>query len=225
MNEAVDMEYTDNLTFRSRKFKCPSEESESIALNDDEIAKLLTLDLSNNKRLESVRDYFILGCHTGLRHSDWKSMKSESRFSDKGMEMMKIRTQKGNKSVVIPFNPVIEHIFNKYDQFLPRLISNQKFNEYIKEVGKMAQLNETGRKSKYPDQKVWELIGSHTARRSFATNLYLSGHLSYEIMKITGHKTEASFLKYIKIDKIESAHRLHAHYKLKDWSAVLSKVS
>jgi len=64
----------------------------------------------------------------------------------------------------------------------------------------------------------WELVTSHTARRSFATNLYKSGFPSISIMGITGHRTEKAFLKYIKVTPEEHAMLLQKH-----WSKVWAK--
>ena len=61
--------------------------------------------------------------------------------------------------------------------------------------------------------KKWEVVSSHTARRTFATNLYKSGFPSISIMQITGHKTEAAFLKYIKVNKHEHAKLLAEHWR------------
>lgn len=59
--------------------------------------------------------------------------------------------------------------------------------------------------------KRYALVGSHTARRSFATNLYLSGISAGRIMLLTGHKTEEAFFRYIRINKEENAKILSEH--------------
>jgi integrase len=69
---------------------------------------------------------------------------------------------------------------------LPKSLSNQKFNEHIKEVALKAGLTETGRLATDPNKPLYECISSHTSRRSFATNLYLVGYPTIEIQKITG---------------------------------------
>lgn len=58
-------------------------------------------------------------------------------------------------------------------------------------------------------------ISSHTARRSFATNYYLEGFPTIDLMKITGHKTEKAFLTYIKVSQLDTAKRLNQHMKKK----------
>lgn len=109
-------------------------------------------------------------------------------------------------------------ILEKYDYELPKLPSNQKFNDYIKEVAKLAKINEPiysdKQKGDFSFKKTvpkWELVTSHTARRSFATNAFIAGVPTISIMKITGHKTESSFMKYIKISDKENALRLRSH--------------
>ena len=60
----------------------------------------------------------------------------------------------------------------------------------------------------------WEAVSSHTARRSAATNMFKAGIPSISIMKITGHKTETQFMKYIKVSKEENADGLTLFQKL-----------
>jgi integrase len=134
-----------------------------------------------------------------------------------GDQYISIQTQKTGETVIIPCNPIVKQIFAKHGGKLPRPISNQKFNDYIKEVCREAGLTETGRLTKTPQKPLFDCISAHTARRSFATNMYLSGFPPIEIMKITGHRSEKTFLKYIRITKEETAKRMNAHIK-KNWS-------
>ena len=62
------------------------------------------------------------------------------------------------------------------------------------------------------DYQKWELLSSHTGRRSFATNEYLAGTPSITIKAITGHKTEEAFLRYIKLTPNEHAILLKQHW-------------
>ena len=75
-----------------------------------------------------------------------------------------------------------------------------------------------------PKEELYSLISSHTARRSFATNYYLQGFPTLDLMKITGHKTEKSFLKYIRVSKLDTAMRLSAHIKTR-WNEKLQKLN
>jgi len=104
---------------------------------------------------------------------------------------------------------------NEYLNSLPPSISNQKMNEYLKKIGEMAELNDDvitsqtkGTLRVETKSKKYELITTHTARRSFATNLYFSGFPAILILKITGHKTEKVFLRYIKMKPQENAMKL-----------------
>ena len=113
----------------------------------------------------------------------------------------------------------LTEILDKYDGHLPKPISNQKYNDYLKDAAKLAGLNApfmktSSIKGKRVDKKYFkhELISSHTARRSFCTNAYEMDIPTITIMAISGHKTEAAFLKYIKMDG-----RKHAEKMRKMW--------
>ncbi|MBC7384299.1 MAG: site-specific integrase [Bacteroidia bacterium] len=217
MGEAVDMEYTDNIKFRHKKFSYNEVETDQVYLSEAELTSLYQFDLSANKKLEQVRDLFIFGAWVGLRFSDYSTIKPENIIDVDGDQYIKIITQKTKDLVYIPCNPVVLDIFNKYSSNsnkLPKTISNQKFNEYIKDVCKLAGMDETGRLSTSPKVQLYEAISSHTCRRSFASNYYLQGFPTIDLMKITGHKTERAFLKYIRVSKLDAAKRLSAHMKV-----------
>jgi integrase len=227
MNEAVELGYTTNLQFKNKKFITPSEEGEGVYLTDKEIENLYKFDFSENKKLERVKDLFVFSCFMGLRFSDFTGVKDENIVKIEGDLFVKLITKKTNESVIIPCHPIVLEIFEKYKENanrLPRALSNQKFNEYVKDVCREAKMNETGRLFKFPKKELWECIESRTARRSFATNLYLDGYEVHEIMKITTHKTEKAFKLYIKATKLDSAKRLQAHYK-KRWAEKMYKAS
>jgi len=201
--------------FEDREFKTISEEVETIYLNEQELQKIYNIDLSNNKRLDAVRDLFIIGCYTGLRFSDLKQIQLEHFIND---QFIKISTIKTGETVVIPLHWTVRKILKKYKNKLPRIISNQKMNDYIKVVGEIAEINEMViiRETKGglridKKHKKYSLITVHTARRSFATNMFLADVPTLSIMKITGHKTERAFLKYIKVSPEENAKKLLNH--------------
>lgn len=221
MTEAVDLGYTSNMQYRHKKFSLSEESTDAVYLTEKEIIKLYRHNLESCKRLEQTRDLFVVGCFTGLRYSDYSNIGPNNIVEKDGDLYIKMITQKTKELVIIPCNPIVLEIFKKYESNsnrLPRAISGQKFNDYVKEVCQKAELTEKGRLSTNPDMELWECISSHTARRSFATNLYLEGFPSHEIMKITGHRSEASFRKYIKVSKLETAKRLSDHIK-KTWSS------
>lgn len=216
MSEAVERGLTTNNQFRSKKFKKTAETSESIYLSTNEIDQLYKLDLSNNPRLDRVRDLFIVGCYTGLRFSDLSQIKGENLIDNK--TKLKITTQKTDQIVIIPLHRYIKEIIKKYDGVPPTALSNQKMNEYLKEMAEKANLitevvltfTKGGQKVTETNKK-YELVTVHTARRSFATNAYLNDVPSISIMKITGHKTEKAFLTYIKISQEDNANKLLNH--------------
>ncbi len=227
MNEAVDLGYTSNLQFKNKKFSASWEATDSVYLTDKELIHLFEHDFSKNKKLEQVRDLFLFGCYTGLRFSDYVDVKPENIINVDGETFVKIITKKTRSLAIIPCNPIIQRIFKKYSNNpnrLPKAISNQKFNEYVKDACEEAGLTETGRLTTDPDVPLFKCITSHTARRSFATNLYLEGFPNIEIMKITGHTTEKSFLTYIKVSKLDAAKKLSKHIQLR-WSEKIMKVA
>ena len=170
------------------------------------------------KHLDNARDWFIIGLWTGLRVSDFLFLTKESVVNG----LISIKNKKTDIKVIIPVHPQVNSILKKRNNNFPRKISDVKFNKYIKDVCRLAEINNITNgfkmspikvnneiiyrklKGKYPK---YELISSHVCRRSFATNL--SGKLdTLTIMNITGHKTEKSFLSYIKITPKEHAHKL-----------------
>lgn len=227
MGEAVDLHYTQNLEFKHKKFSVTRVETDAVYLNEKELQILYSFDFSKNKRLEQVRDLFIFGCWVGLRFSDYNNVKLENIVEDEGDLYIKIITQKTSEPVIIPCDRVVLDIFNKYannPNKLPKSVSNQKFNDYIKEVCREAGMTQKGRLMTNLNLELWECISSHTARRSFATNLFLDGYPPIKIMKITGHRTEKSFMRYIKLSKLDAAKDLNTHKK-KKWSEKVLRVA
>lgn len=201
-------------------FTKTKEESISVVLSEDEIERLVAFDFSNDKRLENARDLMILGIWTGLRVSDVMNLPSidpDSKFIE--VEPQKTRNTSGAK-VVIPLHHHIKDMIRK--RGMPTPLNNSYFNKFVKEVCRIVGFNndvegtlmnpKTRRKERGVFKK-WQLISSHTCRRSFATNLYLMNFPTLSIMKITGHTTEASFLKYIKVTPKEHAEKLLAHWE------------
>lgn len=212
MKEAQMRGYHNNNKYRD--FRGLSEKSEAIYLSNEEIHQLWKLDLSTNKRLERVRDLFLMGCETGLRFSDFSTIGEENIKEVDGVELLNITQQKTGDVVIIPLKPIAKAILKKYDNKLPRAISNQKMNLYLKELGQMASIDEMVslyKGGKQIVEKKYNMISTHTARRSFATNAYLARVPSIAIMKITGHRSEKNFLRYIKVDSLQSALNVASH--------------
>ncbi|WP_336516025.1 site-specific integrase [Pollutibacter soli] len=211
MNKSFNLGLTKNQEHKKEDFHVFNEPADSIYLTESDIEKLYKFDFSNNKRLEQVRDLFVFGCYVGMRFSDFSEIKKENVFKHKGRDFLQVRTQKTGELVTVPCHKIVLEIFKKYERNpnrLPKSVSNQKFNDYIKEACRLAGLTDKGRVENSPEIELWEKVSSHTARRSFATNTYLKGVSSYTIMRITGHKTEKSFLRYIKFTSLDAAESL-----------------
>jgi len=222
LKEAYKRGITKNQDFLDEDFRVIEEETEKIYLNDSELEKMYSKNLSNDKHLERVRDLFIVGCYTGLRFSDLKQIKPQNFI--KNETHLKIKTQKTGVPVIVPLHWTIKEIIRKYNGELPPPISNQKMNKYLKKIGEKAKINNLestsitkGGMRVDKTYKKYELITVHTARRSFATNMYLNNVQTVSIMKITGHKTEKAFLGYIRISQEDNARKLakHPYFKQK----------
>lgn len=220
LNEATERGINNQLDFRSKKFKALKEDTDQIYLNEDELRQFYKLDLTENIRLEKIRDLFLIGCYTGLRFSDFSNLNESNIDFDRNT--IKVKTQKTGQLVTIPLRPTVLDIFKKYNNSIPPAISNQKMNLYLKELGKKAEMfslisisKAAGKNVSKNIYKKFELITTHTARRSFASNAYLAGVPTISIMKLTGHKTEKAFMQYIRITQEENALMMleHSHFK------------
>jgi integrase len=217
LREAFDEGITTNNIFANRRFRSNSSLADTIYLTPIEINEILNLDLKTNLKLDRVRDMFIIGCYTGLRFSDIVNIKPE-HINDGMIEITQVKTK---ETVAIPMTKEVERVLNKYNNSLHK-ISNQKFNDYLYEVVKLCERLEMevtkktiqGGKTIIIKNPKYEFVTSHTARRSFATNEYMTKGLSVrDIMAITGHKTEKSFYKYIRQTPKENAERVKIVWK------------
>jgi len=209
LRSAAEEGHEVNPAFRSRKFKTPSELTDKVYLTEQELNDIFLLNLSEHPRLDRARDLFIVGAWTGLRFGDFTTIRPEQIAGDR----IRVRTAKTGTAVVIPLHPCVRAILAKYDNVLPRAISNQKMNAYLREFTAMTpSLQDRVSVSstvagvrRYVTKAKAELVTTHTARRSFATNYYLKGVPTRTIMAITGHKTEQAFRLYIRLNADEHA--------------------
>ncbi len=217
MSASFDEGLHNNLDFRKKAFRILTEETDAIYLSEAELEKIYELDLSDKKQahLEKARDLFIIAARTALRFEDLTKLQEHNIYINEKGSFLRIQTTKTDVNVVVPLKKQVIDIFKKYDGKLPRGMSNQKMNEYIKEVGSRAKLNtivtknitKGGLKVEINIEK-HALITTHTARRSAATNLYLAGFPALSIMKLTGHRTERAFLKYIRMSEEDNAYKM-----------------
>lgn len=201
-----------------KKFKTISIEVDNIYLTENEVNRLYNLDLSNNLQLDQARDIFLIGCYTAQRFSDFATINKKNLLTfDNGTKVLNLIQKKTGAKVFIPIRPQLEEILQKYD-FQPPKIYEQKLNSRIKDIGKLANINAItliegikGGLKVLKEVPKYELIKTHTARRSGCTNMYLAGIPTIDIMKVSGHKTEREFYKYIKVSKEETAQTLSNH--------------
>jgi len=219
---------SENKLFENEDFAKPSEEAANIYLTETELDYIFNFDFSKHPSLERVRDVFLIGCYTGLRKSDLNQLQPEN-FINEG-SLIRVRTKKTKDWVYIPLRPKVKEIINKYPNNILKPISDQRTNEHLKKIGQMVGITELVQTSVTKggiriDKNIekYKLISNHTARRSFATNAYLAGIDSITIMKITGHKTETSFMKYIKVTSEENAIKMlnHPYFKTASLSVAI----
>lgn len=199
MNEAFKNKLHNNEEFRA--FRKETEQVDAVYLTNDEVTKLAELPLCGTYRM--VRDLFIVGCHTGMRFGDY----SRLSINDISNGVIHLITQKCKIPVDLPAHPRVLDVLDRYEGKMPKVIP-QILNRYIKEICKEAGINESvlvrkgGKQTRY---KKWELVSSHTARRTGLTNMYKAGIPTYRCMMISGHKTEQVFLTYLRITQEENA--------------------
>lgn len=210
-----------------KKYPSKGADVDNIYLSKDEIEKMYRLDIPSliakgeidaKSTIEKTRDLFIIGCWTGLRRSDINKL--EKALFDIEKRTITIVTEKTGEMVTIPMHPFIKELYEKYDGKFPKLTDKANTNRHLQEIGRHAQIDEDimvkenrGGKIISHVYKKYQMIKMHTARRSFATNLYLDGAPTISIMKLTGHTTEMNFLKYIKITKEENAEMMRKFFE------------
>ncbi|MDW3209296.1 MAG: site-specific integrase [Reichenbachiella sp.] len=203
LNWATERDYNTTLTYR--KFKAPEIEKEVVYLTIEELLRLHNYDFKSN-RLNHVKDTFCFACFTGLRFSDLTSLLPAHIHSDYILKNIQKTKEVNHK---IPLNKYAKEILNRYKDTihnpLPK-ISNQKYNSYIKECCKTAEIDSeivvsrsVGGNRIETTKPKHEVISSHTARKTFATNSLILGMKEMVVRNITGHKKEVHFKKYIKI--------------------------
>ena len=198
--------YAVNRTFD--EISVPEEDTCSIALSMNEITRIYYYT-GLTKKQEKIRDLFIVGCLTGMRYSDYSTLTSDNIQKD----IIIKKTKKTGVTVHVPVHSYIKELLDKYDGELPKDISIQHFNRSIKTICKKIGLTDkvvftrtVGHNVVTDTYEMWQVISSHTARRSAATNMYNSGRMkTLQIMLITGHTTEKNFFRYIKIGREENA--------------------
>lgn len=206
---AVDEGHTEMTDFEKFKPKLKKTKKKVIYFTEDELTKIIETNIPSNKQyLERVRDVLLFLCYSGLRHSDvYKLKKSDIKNSK-----IEITTQKTNDSLIIELNDMTSSILKKYqdvplknNKALP-VISNQKMNVYLKELAKLAEINEIITETYYKGNKriestnfKYDLVTTHIGRRTFIC-LCISKEIPIQIiMKWTGHSDYQAMIPYIEV--------------------------
>ncbi|PKA97356.1 site-specific recombinase XerD [Flavobacteriaceae bacterium MAR_2009_75] len=180
-------------------------------LSFEELDKIKNAPLEHEYQ-ENARDWLLISCYTGQRVSDFLRFTSEMLREEKGKLLLEFKQKKTQKLMTIPVLPEVKEVLEKREGNFPRPLSDQRYNEYIKEVCQEAKLFKKIKGKKKvnldPESKKgkfraiegmfpkWELVSSHIGRRSFCTNYYGIIPTNF-LMYISGHSTESIFLDYI----------------------------
>ncbi|NGY38865.1 site-specific integrase [Flavobacterium sp. XN-5] len=206
--------------------KTPNYKTEKIYLTFDELQKIEEIDKRRlNDNYDNAKDWLIISCYTGQRISDFMRFKKEMIRYEKNKQgvlkpYIEFTQVKTDKIMTVALHPKVIEILDKRNGNFPKVISDPKYNLFIKQVCRIAEIDQKikgsklndlnkdveEKKSKKDDVKQyrkesgmfpkWELITSHIGRRSFATNFYGTIPTTY-LMNVTGHSTEAMFLNYL----------------------------
>lgn len=198
-----------NNAYDSYKPKLKSTQKKIIFLTWDELNRLREFKIPFNKQaLERVRDVFLFQCFTGLRYSDVFNL----RRSDIKGDHIEVTTVKTSDSLIIELNNHSKAILDKYkdvafeyDKVLP-VITNQKMNDYLKELAELAGIDEPIRQTYYKGNEriddvtpKYALLGTHAGRRTFICNALALGIPPQVVMKWTGHSDYKAMKPYIDI--------------------------
>ena len=198
-----------NNDYDSYKPKLKSTQKKIIFLTWEELNKLREFEIPAAKQaLDRVRDVFLFQCFTGLRYSDVFNL----RKSDIKDDHIEVTTVKTSDSLIIELNNHSKAILDKYkdvafedDKVLP-VITNQKMNDYLKELAELAGIDEPVRQTYYRGNECidevtpkYALLGTHAGRRTFICNALALGIPPQVVMKWTGHSDYKAMKPYIDI--------------------------
>ena len=207
MNEGYKQKFHKNEEFR--QFKRMSEVPETIALTAEELDALWSCDkLTQMER--KARDLFIIGVYAVARWEDYSRLTTDNISNG----MLNYEQLKTGRTVILPVSSRLQECLERNGGIAPKL-SQQKFNDAIKRccrkigmTGRVHVSKSKGANRVSSSQERWEMVSSHTARRTGATMLYLAGVPIKRCMLISGHSTESNFLRYVRITKEENARML-----------------
>ena len=201
--------YNQNMAYDSFKPKLKNTPKKVIFLTWEELNRLKDYKIPPTKQyLERVRDVFLFCCFSGLRYSDVYNLKR----SDIKPDHIEVTTVKTADSLIIELNNHSKAILEKYkdvhfeDHKALPVISNQKMNDYLKELGELAEINDPVRETYYKGNEridtvtpKYALLGTHAGRRTFICNALALGIPAQVVMKWTGHSDYKAMKPYIDI--------------------------
>jgi integrase len=205
-----------NKNFIVKDFCYPTEDTTAIYLDEKELKKMFDENLSDNRTMELARDIFLIGCYIGQRVSDYNGLTKNDIVLKSGIQYFKIRQSKTKTDVLCPITKEIVEIMElRHNKLPPKKLNEQDINDEIKKLGEILGFTEKikceytkGGKKVVEMIPKYNLIHTHTARRSFCTNMYLKKMSVFDIMLFSGHKTEKEFYKYIRIKGEERAEHI-----------------
>lgn len=194
LNWAFINNHHHNMIYKS--FEMVEESGDIVALTELEVDRIAKLNIPTHKHIKEggtrlIRDWFIISTQTGLRYSDLATIAEPELVKVQGGYDLHVQTKKTGAKVVIPVSRMLYDVFKSYDFSVPTPPSNQKMNAGLDRIAKLAKLRKN--------------ISTHTGRKTFATVQYLRGVPVPQIMKITGHRTEKEFYRYIGVTLSENA--------------------
>lgn len=226
---------TTNLDHQNPQFVPCREEVNEIFLNPERITQMMNLDLSSKEVIERyvkkyrldegrkkplpqfewkflkyinhTRDIFIVGCLTGQRHSDYSRINSNMIVNLNDKQFIKLIQKKTKKEVYIPLDSRVKQILDKYAGKLP-YVCIYTFRNHLHLLGELLGWTDIAKfdtNENTDKMRICDMLTTHTARRSFATNAYAAGINLASIITVTGHASEKSFRSYLKLDRQEKA--------------------
>lgn len=218
MNWAFANNHTYKTDFKNFK-NVKKEITNEVALTLEQVKEVYQFDFTQNKRLERVRDLFVFGSSTGMRFSNYSKIKK----TDIENNHINVRDKKNpDKSLYIPLNDFSKSILKKYNYKLPKM-SNQNFNNYIKEVfqaiGYTQDVKITKKIGKNRTEELipfYKRISSHTSRRSFITIMKNEKIPDKVIMSYTGHRSLEVLNRYYRPNDEEKVVFMKTVWKMED---------
>jgi integrase len=214
---ATDRGLNENLAYKRYSWK--HREPEVLTLTKAELEAIAALDLSATPYLENARALFMVGCYTGLRFSDIVSLRPEHVYGTS----LRLTTTKTGDTLVIPLRVEAQRLVTRMMSNQVHPITNQRLNEYVKELGRLAEVDRHTERIRFQGGKrlpgvavpKYELLTTHTARRTFVSQALKDGMRAETIRRITGHKSLKAFSRYIEVTDRDVEEEFTAVYSKK----------